>query len=232
MADEIVSRYMDLSKFMSLLEDKGLFFCQVAKLEDEFEGTPEPLDVPLFKRMHCGIYPPEVVERKIQEYKTVVNERREDTFVCCWYRGEAESEKMWREYGKCPESVCIHSTKSKLKRYTNPTWAGNVIYDDRFFEGVLNIGARPLEPFFYKKEKYRDENEYRLLISYLGIDSERRSMHMTNRGLIMNDFQTDLNNWIDSVIISPFADPSFKPSIEKLMKTYGINKPVWNSELK
>ena len=34
-----IVKYMDLTKFVSLLQRKSLFFCRLDKLEDHFEGT-------------------------------------------------------------------------------------------------------------------------------------------------------------------------------------------------
>jgi hypothetical protein len=34
-----IAKYLDLTKFISLLEKKSLFFCRLDKLEDHFEGA-------------------------------------------------------------------------------------------------------------------------------------------------------------------------------------------------
>ena len=42
-SDYTVVKYMDITKFISLLYKKSLFFCRVDKLEDKFEGrTAKP----------------------------------------------------------------------------------------------------------------------------------------------------------------------------------------------
>ena len=39
--DYAIVKYLDLTKYISLLQRQSLFFCRLDKLEDKFEGTTE-----------------------------------------------------------------------------------------------------------------------------------------------------------------------------------------------
>jgi hypothetical protein len=38
-SDYSIVKYLDITKFLSLIQRRSLFFCRLDKLEDQFEGT-------------------------------------------------------------------------------------------------------------------------------------------------------------------------------------------------
>jgi len=72
-------RYMDLSKLLSLLDTRALFFCRVDRLGDPFEATT-PRASPVTRLPEFDRY------------------RRENAVVNCWHVNEHESAAMWRLY--------------------------------------------------------------------------------------------------------------------------------------
>lgn len=64
----------------------------------------------------------------------------------------------------------------------------NILLESRKLDPGMSYHRLEISTCTYKKEKYPDENEYRLLISYFGEDSERRAMQMNSKGLIRSDF--------------------------------------------
>jgi hypothetical protein len=86
--DWVVRRFVDLAKFLDLLEKKQLWFCRADLLEDPREGR-----LTEFERMQIR-KSREDTENLIRRYESF----REEFYVNCWYAGEDESMAMWKLY--------------------------------------------------------------------------------------------------------------------------------------
>lgn len=137
-------RYMDFTKFVSLLSTHSLFFVRLDKLteEDRWEGTfPESQwknrlkaakkandeIIMEFKRKledaQTDGYP-QVAKHYadlIEEWKKgprepeIVKNQRSWTGVSCWHENEHESAAMWRLYLTSKEGIAIETTFAQLK---------------------------------------------------------------------------------------------------------------------
>ena len=107
--DLTVFRYMDFSKFMDLLENRKLFFCNSKYFEDEYEGKrPEGF----FKAQ------PESGENK--------NERNSDAaephlgiYISCWNADELESYALWKIFTTPGTGIAIKTKVGNLKKALN-----------------------------------------------------------------------------------------------------------------
>ncbi len=141
-----IVKYLDLTKFLSLLSRNELFFCRIDKLEDQFEGRlPKPnydLRVQYQKELRdSGFFTVEMPDDKIYEsveksYK--FNEKiRSLTCVNCWNKKADESAALWKIYSDFNKGIMIKSSISNLvkafektphwekeKRRSNPPWIG------------------------------------------------------------------------------------------------------------
>jgi hypothetical protein len=128
-------RYMDLAKFLSLLEDRSLYFARADKLGDPFEfasGISEHQAVwddhylSFFREavttIPGRIEPPteeELVkesERLLREMRVGVERERHRTFASCWHANSVESEALWRLYCPPPQpGVMIQTTAEALE---------------------------------------------------------------------------------------------------------------------
>ena len=97
-------RYMDFTKFISLLDKKSLFLCRADKLEDPFEGSL-PLDN--VESLRIEIYKEKTINGKWGVAKTeqYINDLAEGskllkkfTYISSWYMSEHESAAMWKLY--------------------------------------------------------------------------------------------------------------------------------------
>jgi hypothetical protein len=156
--DVPVWRYMDFTKFVSLLENKGLFFPMVAKLQDPFEGS--------FARGN-EVLRPMVYRHVPNPYGVTVGELvqrlRDHVAVSCWHINERESAAMWKLYSKSNEAVCIQSTFRKLyNAVRSVSQVGEVRYVD--YETSWIPESNPLAPFIYKRLSFEHEREVRAII--------------------------------------------------------------------
>ena len=108
--DVPVWRYMDFTKFVSMLENGALFLPMLAKLDDPFEGSYARGNEALRPLVHRHM--PNAFDLTAGE---MVLRLREFVAASCWHGNEQESAAMWRLYAQSNEAVCIQSTFRKLR---------------------------------------------------------------------------------------------------------------------
>ena len=109
--DEILWRYMDFAKFVSLLEHRALFFARADKLGDPFEGAWSDVNHKLLEQ-----------GKKAETNKDVSNwmeawsliarsarDQRRFTLVNCWHASDHESEAMWRLYSGVGYGIAVRT---------------------------------------------------------------------------------------------------------------------------
>ena len=97
--DAILWRYMDFTKFVSLLDKQALFFVRADKLEDPFEGfwpTANRANLEnLFERI-----PLPVRNTAQQTMHSFIKALPRFTLINCWHESPGESVAMWKLYSK------------------------------------------------------------------------------------------------------------------------------------
>lgn len=99
-ADHVtVWRYMDLSKFLSLLYDQALWLSRADCLGDPLEGS---LPTPEFA----------VQQAMKEELEGISDARRsmlKSVYASCWHISEHESAAMWKLYAQSSDAIAIKS---------------------------------------------------------------------------------------------------------------------------
>jgi hypothetical protein len=90
-------RFLDFTKYVSMLDQRAMFFTRANHLADPFEGS-QP-------RIWAG----RTLDVDDAEH------RRDRVLVNCWHANEHESATMWRIYLKSDEGVAIQATVERLK---------------------------------------------------------------------------------------------------------------------
>lgn len=208
-------RYMDFTKFLSLIEDRSLFFSNSANFEDPYEGT--------FSRSNVA-HRNFVLSRSVQPSRPRLSE--DSPFaISCWYCAPHESAAMWKLYAQTNEAVAICTTYDKLRK-TIPEWIdiGLVRYADY---GRQWISERdPSHRFMYKRLSFEHENELRAI---LNMEDPRAILSGIVSG---GNFKigVDLNRLLTEVYVSPEASDWFFDLVCKVSSRYGIRKrPVRSS---
>src|SRR4051794_7246539 len=97
--DEILWRYIDVAKFMALLESQELFFCRLDKLQDKYEGHYSRSTIDYHLDLAKEVDPDKDMQNQIlQAHLRELSETRQFTFVNCWHRNFSESLAMWKIY--------------------------------------------------------------------------------------------------------------------------------------
>jgi hypothetical protein len=175
-------RYMDLAKFLSLLQTGALFFVRVDKLADDdpFEGYYNSADIQI-EKLAFGDTPEEwrkrnsipdeqtfnVAIRNQNWIRELVKAERETTFVNSWHAQQYESAAMWRLYVRSQEGIAIQTTYERLvqsfEQYEDfEIHVGMVNYIDYKTESIPF--GNVLSPFMFKRKSFEHERELRALI--------------------------------------------------------------------
>lgn len=232
-------RYMDFTKYVSLLSTKSLYFPSAACFDDTFEGAKglaerkqewDEFYLNFFRQAvrsaprsqdSDDVTKEEVeknAQRLIREMEAAGTADREQTFISCWHESKYESEAMWKLYStSISHALAIQTTVgviyAALGRSPDIS-IGRVKYLDYETSFASVNGA-----FWRKRKSFEHEREVRLLIQ----DHRRK----TNGIAIPCEMPT----LIQSVVVSPKTPSWFLPLVEDVTKRFGFQLPVNQSRL-
>jgi hypothetical protein len=239
--DVVISRYMDFTKFVWMLEEKALHFARVELLleRDPFEGSgslenldPQSLSTAGVKNIGNGgadsplkdPKPRQKLEKHLQTRMALLKEQEKRTFVSSWYMGEHESVAMWKLFVTGDQGIAVRSTVGKVRTCfveegQRKVLVGAVRYVKFPFE-VLN-GDDPLPLFFRKRLSFEHEKELRAII-------QQDQRDETAEHLLVS---VDLNTMLTAVRVSPNARDWFLELVGKVMRRYGLTLSPTRSDL-
>lgn len=218
--DDILWKYMDLSKFLSLLTTQKAWFTRLDKFTDDvYEGRYPKANIEKRPLIYSDEFcPPQEMYDKLEQIARTQN------FVWCFHQSKFESAAMWKLYAK-DNGIAIKTIGRKLKQafkneekdiYITPITY--IDYSEDFMpEGFAFYGA------LHKRKSFEYEKEVRCL--YFENDNVK---YKDKGGLLIN---ISLDELIDEIMISPYAQTYIKDSIQSVINKYGLNFTVTKSSL-
>ena len=202
-------RYMDFPRFISILENRTLFFCPSNQLGDPLEGSLTMAQQ--FKRWSDeGSHTIEALEHS----DAFIESQRQRFFVSCWHLSKCESNAMWKIYSHLHKGVAIRSTVGRLKRsitgFSGTVYIGSVDYSEK----AANHKSM-LSRLFLKRKSFAYEKEFRAGIVGKDID-----------GGVGLTATVDPNKLILSVELPPFCEEWLNKLVKQLLKRYGYRFQV------
>jgi hypothetical protein len=187
-------RYLDLAKFVSLLDNSALYFCRADKfINDPFEGATGFKAMKHFweqkerefiiRAMRQGRQqsgqPSDDSEllREAERFVTGQRDIRQSheprrTFITCWHLNADESDAMWQIYSRRSQyMVAIKTTVQRLDKALGE-------YSDNEIGQVNYIDYKTFYPplghqFWFKRHSFAHEREVRAIIkTWNAIDAE------------------------------------------------------------
>jgi hypothetical protein len=212
-AEAALWRYMDFTRFVSLLDTGALWFCRADRLFDPFEAA-----LPLDGEGKAAR------ERRQRLRRRLMSE----TVISSWHLNEVESEAMWRLYAG-GQGLAVRSRFSKLERAMRRAAAG---FDELFVGAVRYIdytSARmprgdTLWPFIHKRESFEHEREVRVV-------AQRRGRGRTSFPAGGYSVRVDLHRLIDAVYLAPDVEPWFERTVRAATRRFGWRFRVERSAL-
>lgn len=105
-----VWRYVDFSKYVSLLDSGALYFSRADMLGDPYEGANSHINRVMWPMVYEGKIPIPTLEG-VSSYHEF---ERQWTLINCWHMNEHESDAMWKLYARTCDAVAIQSTYIRL----------------------------------------------------------------------------------------------------------------------
>jgi hypothetical protein len=232
-------RYMDLARFLSILEKRALFFPSIATLAeiDPFEGEPALARIRAAQAQGA---------EALRAFCLNVEIFKHLNFFSCWHMNDGESDAMWKLYIKGSEGIAIQSTVDRLKASFNNSpytvYMASVRYDRS--DDPQNQPFRTSD-YMYKRRAFQHEQEVRLGTDRSDVRCEffdDGRPKTSSPAVRMEDIllcpgrkgvsvDADIPMLIEKVVISPFSPTWFSDLVASLSKQLGYAFEVVPSEM-
>ena len=237
----LLVKYLDITKFISLLQRESLFFCRLDILEDHFEGTTSSLNqekrYEYFANQHNYISgDPKLTDREIVENVHKLNQEEEKfkKLVCvsCWNKSKNESAALWKIYSDLNKGIMITSKVRNIIEAFSET-SENIEFTEVVYINY-NTDIMPdsskWDTIYHKHKAYEYENEVRLIFTQ---NFDTTLTYDWNKEEVQEGkyISLEIRDLIDEIIISPYAPQWFFELVKDIIQKYGLNKPVMASEL-
>lgn len=230
-------RYMDMTKFISMLDRQALFFTRLDQLGDPFEGS-----LTLHRQSER-----EELERRYgailhKDSGRMVESIIKNTIVNCWHVDEAESTAMWRLYIPDNQGVVVRSTIDRLIK-SFPAYDGETPQQEGYWLPMLFVKIGMVryidfdrhdgngeDIYLLKRNNFKHEQELRAVIedrSFMG-DPHPDDPRFRYGG---DHVSCDLETLIKEIHVPPGAPGWVQNVVKSLMNKYGYDFPVKRSTL-
>jgi hypothetical protein len=243
--DVYIWRYVDLAKYISLLDQRALYFCRGDKLIDQFEGSlPRPNVVARSMYPHFNMMVQSSdgrIETGSESEARAAALARAQAFVNCWHMNNDESAAMWQLYSSNTQGIAIRSTYRALRdaftNYPHPVYIGIIKYIDYGQEAIIDMKSNmplltgALAPLLYKRRSYQHEAELRAMVTWQVPHDELPQImwrEPEETGVLV---PVDLGRLIESVFVAPNAEPWFHQVVKSVSAKYGLSSPLRPSRL-
>ena len=250
-----VWRYLDLAKFIWLLENQKLYFSRLDLLGDPHEGSLPQFVADRFYSEHLNydlalnykklvsefgseegtlrfqaMVPHLIIQTDHMSNQQRSNNKSSSThyYVNCWHMNNSESEAMWRLY--CPNNngIAIQTTYKKLVESTisdEYLHIGQVKYID--YESEVFPMDNVYYKLMHKRNSFVHEQEVRLIKTEIP-QNWGTPQEVCLEGL---EFDWAFENIIDAIHVNPYAPNYYLEVILKVVERVAPklkNRVVWS----
>ena len=231
-------RYMDFTKYLSLIETKTLHFARSDTLGDPFEGSYPEKNVKQREKSFTNFLnqlpsgPRMIVKEKTFNFSNIYQQIRYLIYISSWHENQYESAAMWKLYLQSNEGIAVQSTFGRFKDCFLPNtpeiYIGEVQYRDYSQEKIPE--GNFYAPFLHKRKSFEHEKELRALVFNLPHTATGKSDLSKNTPKGLN-IPVDLQKLIANIFISPESPEWFVKLVRSVNKTYKLATQVNQSGL-
>lgn len=258
--NQVVWRYMDFTKFLSMLQYKALFFCSCSLMQkmDPFEGEYPKNNLKNLRDKKDFVQLSKEYTQKPVAYR---KKFLENVGINCWHANDTENAAMWKVYLSSKDGIAIKSTIKNLKESFNinvedVVYIGNIHYNDyefndidmnynEYLENVIELADKELAKNFISDSDILNKlakHYYPLIMSKrkeFDYGKEIRLISPINQKTkpkrLKNDgklVNLDLNILINEIVISPSSDKWYVDLVKDVVKSYGLgSKKTYQSKI-
>lgn len=231
-------RYMTFEKFSWLVEKSSLYHARLDQLGDPFEGAVTNFYAGLRDTDKIAPYFTQFKENEPWIFKTL----RFRQFAMCWHASEHESDALWKLYAPGGAGIAVVSTMERIRKAVEFTphhhgILGQVEYVD-FDHHDMRRGPTVIRPGHLKRKSFDYEREVRGIIlaemvhvaDGFGFTDKTTELQRLHQPLGINT-HADLKELIQSIVISPTAEPFVEELVQTVAKRHQLDGLVRKSEL-
>ena len=226
--EAILWRYMEFTKFISLLDRQELHFARADRLGDPFEGSVSLLTQRLRLLQFHGV-PPETV---LKVRGDITKGARQVFYVTCWHQDDYESAALWNTYSRHANGVAIEtdfkSLSDSFKCYDD-IYIGKIAYVD--YQTDLIPEEDALLPYFHKRLEFQHEREVRAVCHVLPQAGGNVSDFYSKEYPLGEYRAVDLSTLVKRVVVAPAAEEWFVQLVRSVAARYELSAPVEESSL-
>lgn len=238
-------RYMDLARFLSILEKRALFFPSVATLAeiDPYEGEPALAKIRAAQARGA---------EALRTFRLNTEVFKHLNFFNSWHMNDGESDAMWKLYIKGSDGIAIQSTVERLRAsFSNSpgytVYMAKVEYVDHSTFTTPTNTIFGVSDYMFKRVAFRHEQEVRLgtcrsdaLAEFFdniagslktpapGVTKEDILLSPNRKGVYV---EADIPSLVERVVISPFSPIWFSDLVASLCQRLGYTFEVVSSEM-
>jgi hypothetical protein len=227
-----VWRYVDLAKLIALLMDRALYLARADSFDDKWEGSFGALDAA--ERLAAGPRRSKKLDHRTYRYDVISTLLPTNTFINCWHINDGESDAMWSIYSSRTHGVAVQSTIERLSsalRLPTPMQSHPDLLKPVFIAPVEYADYTHLathfddeKPFLYKRKSFEHEREVRIITQTIVQGEGRNLPHVK--------LAVDLDELIERVYVSPYAQGWFKGVVEAVVRRFDLGCPIEYSDLR
>ncbi|GKV71168.1 DUF2971 domain-containing protein [Pseudarthrobacter sp. NCCP-2145] len=228
--DDVLWRYMDLARFLSLLEDEAIYFARADQMSDKWEGSYSQANVDMRPQLYGELF-----EDMNRQYPIMHESGLKTTHVNCWHESPVESAAMWDIYQREGRGVAVRTTWKSLVASIGSDrsiFGGRVNYVD--YRTTFIPEGNFFDRFMHKRLSFAHEREVRLIMM-----TGRSIPHPTEEHSAISlgpeppviPIPVDLKKLIQAVHVAPDAPDWVSDLIHKVCKRYGHGFGVRHSDL-
>ncbi len=234
--EAVLWRYMDLSRFLSLLEDEALHFARSDYMSDRWEGAFGHVNIAERPRLYGEHY-----SKMFPTLSVAFKNMKRRIYLNCWYESGCESAAMWGLYQADGRGIAVRTTWGDLKASITSSldiFGGRVKYVD--YTTTFIPENSMFAPFMHKRQSFTHEQELRL-VYWLDANTGPNETGEVGSGgdhipwdaptEFGHKVSVDLDRLVGSIYVAPEAPAWFAELMSSLVKRYGHDWHVQHSDL-
>lgn len=218
----ILWRYMDIAKFISMLEQNAIWLARADTFGDKHEGQFPDEMREYTKKAYEGFDDSDNFPVKdandFQDYLI------KNTFISCWHHNLEENMVMWEIYGRDKNAVAIQTTVEDIVNNVEPSalLGHSLIFKDVIYKNADEISGVLLyeDCFFRKRRHFSFEKEVRISLDTYSPLSPTKD---TPKGYKLPAL---LSRMINKVVVHPDSPKWFFDVVDSVTKRYKLHAPV------
>jgi hypothetical protein len=240
--DTKIWRYLDIPKFISLIDNRALFFSRADHLGDPFEGSiPQTTDQINLNHDKNSGKPGSIVysdDGTPHEAYSMHDFFRKTGYVCGFHVNPYESAAFWSIYTKSKQGVAIQSTFNRLCNCFHVDREENekislVTYID-YTTDTIPVSKNAYLALIHKRKSFEHEKELRAIITFphqifpSGGELPKELLDNFPKGILI---PVDLDILIEKIYIAPTSPQWMKELLTSISRKYELRKEILQSTL-